>query len=124
MRAILFLLTVVAQLCWWDVQDNCLVMIDPTRTRRHVDRTASHRGHRSLTLASLLPGCNFRFEWIPPDLPREMKVVANHQSVIDIVAIMAAFSHHSVRFVAKKELRSWFPRISEVLCSTGMARLV
>lgn len=117
MRAILFFPAVVAQLCWGDVQDNCIVMIDPTRARWHVDRTASRHGHRLLTLASLLPGCNFRFKRTPPDLPRELMVVANHQSVIDIVAIMAAFSH-------LKELRSWFPGISEALRSTGMARLV
>ncbi|MFW6288202.1 MAG: lysophospholipid acyltransferase family protein, partial [Spirochaetota bacterium] len=42
-------------------------------------------------------------------------VVANHQSVADIVVLLDALSGHRIRFVAKAELAHGFPGVSEVL---------
>jgi 1-acyl-sn-glycerol-3-phosphate acyltransferase len=42
-------------------------------------------------------------------------LVANHQSLADIVVILAAFNDLPIRFVAKAELRKSFPAVSPVL---------
>ena len=42
-------------------------------------------------------------------------LVSNHQSLIDIPALMACFRHHGLRFVAKKELGRGIPYISFAL---------
>ena len=42
-------------------------------------------------------------------------IVANHQSMLDIIALVCAFPHQNLRFVGKKELRRWIPTISRLL---------
>jgi 1-acyl-sn-glycerol-3-phosphate acyltransferase len=53
--------------------------------------------------------------WRGPPLPRVFLLVSNHQSLIDIPALMAAFPRHALRFVAKKELGRGLPYVSVAL---------
>ncbi len=115
MRAVLLFILVIARLLWWDLVDKILITIDWQLARRHIDRTVSRRARALFALASFTVRLRLRVEFDDRDLPDQMIIVANHQSVMDIVVIMAAFRHHSVRFVAKAELRRWFPAVSRVL---------
>ena len=115
MRTAIFYILVTAQLFWWDLVDKVLLIVGYSLAQGHINATVSFRARRLLAIASTWVGFNFRFDPLPPGLPREMLIVANHQSLIDIAAIMAYFGDHSVRFVAKRELRKWFPAVSGVL---------
>ncbi len=48
-------------------------------------------------------------------LPRVFLVVANHQSLADISALMCAFPRHGLRFVTKRELKWGVPAVSMFL---------
>lgn len=115
MRAYLLFLLVLARLIWWDLHDKVLICISWRRTRRYIDRHVSSRARALCALASFTVGIRFRVDIREKSLPSQMIILANHQSVMDIAAIMAAFRMHSVRFVAKDELRRWFPAVSRVL---------
>lgn len=115
MRALLLLILVLARLLWWDLTDKVRICIGWSVARRHIDRYVSQRARALFALASFTVGLRLRVDIDHKLLPDQMIILANHQSVMDIVVIMAAFRHHSVRFVAKAELRRWFPAVSRVL---------
>jgi 1-acyl-sn-glycerol-3-phosphate acyltransferase len=50
-----------------------------------------------------------------PPLPEQFVLIANHQSLLDILVILAFFPHRPVRFVAKQELGRGVPGASRVL---------
>lgn len=115
MRAFLLFVLVLARLVWWDLHDKVLICVSWRRARSHIDRHVAQRARQLLALATFTMGVRFNIRMDEKSLPEQMLILANHQSVIDIVVIMAVFNHHSVRFVAKAELRHWFPAVSRVL---------
>lgn len=115
MRTGLLLVLIVSQLFWWDLADKIRMTVNWSWAQRAVDRKVANRARRLLALARFTIGLSVRIEIDERQIPDRFMVVANHQSVIEIVAIMAAFRYHSVRFVAKRELRRWFPAVSRVL---------
>ncbi|MFO8042458.1 MAG: lysophospholipid acyltransferase family protein [Alkalispirochaeta sp.] len=115
MRTGLLLVLIVLQLFWWDLADKIRMTINWSWARRAVDRNVANRARRLLALARFTIGLSVRMEIDEDRIPDRFMVVANHQSAIEIAAIMAAFQDHSVRFVAKRELRRWFPAVSRVL---------
>lgn len=115
MRATLLLFMIIAQLVVWDLLDKVRILISWQWARRAIDREITGRALRLFAIARLLTGLKLEIEIDPQTLPSRLIVVSNHQSMIDIVAIMAAFRHHMVRFVAKRELERWFPAVSRVL---------
>lgn len=106
---------VLAQLVWWDLADKLRIMVSWDWARRTIDQDVNGRAIRLFAIAGLITGLRLRTDVPSSRIPDRFIVVANHQSVMDIVAIMAAFREHSVRFVAKRELRHWFPAVSRVL---------
>ena len=52
---------------------------------------------------------------LPYPLPERFIIVSNHQSLIDIMAVIAALKHHTILFVSKKELGKGVPTASKVL---------
>ncbi len=115
MRTGLLLVLIVMQLFWWDLIDKVRMTVSWSWARAAVDRDVAHRARRLLAIARLTIGLSVRIEIDEDRIPDRFMVVANHQSVIEIAAIMAAFRKHSVRFVAKRELHRWFPAVSRVL---------
>lgn len=115
MRGILAILLILAQLVWWDIADKVRITASWNWARRVIDREINGRAIRLFAIAGLVTGLRLRAEVSPEKIPDRFIVVSNHQSIIDIAAIMAAFREHSVRFVAKRELRRWFPAVSRVL---------
>jgi 1-acyl-sn-glycerol-3-phosphate acyltransferase len=115
MRALLLFILLLARLLWWDLTDKIRICVSWSAARHHIDRYVSWRARALFALASFTVGMRLRVEIDHASLPDQMIILANHQSVMDIVVIMAAFRHHSVRFVAKAELKRWFPAVSRVL---------
>ncbi|HKK47859.1 MAG TPA: lysophospholipid acyltransferase family protein [Alkalispirochaeta sp.] len=115
MRTGLFLVLIVMQLFWWDLVDKVRMTMHWSWARAAVDRDVADRARRLLAIARFTIGLRVRIEIDEDRISDRFMVVANHQSVIEIAAIMAAFRNHSVRFVAKRELRHWFPAVSRVL---------
>ncbi len=115
MRATLFFCLIIAQLVWWDLLDKVRIAVSTSHARRVMNRYVPLRARRLFAIARRFAGLRLQIDLDDRDYPDRFVILANHQSVIDIVAIMAAFRHHSVRFVAKRELGKWFPAVSRVL---------
>ncbi|SIQ84505.1 1-acyl-sn-glycerol-3-phosphate acyltransferase [Alkalispirochaeta americana] len=115
MATILLLVLVFARLLWWDLGDKIRICLSWNLARRHIDRHVSERARKLFSLARFTLGLKMDLDFDDSRLPDQMILLANHQSVMDIVIIMAAFRHHSVKFVAKGELRRWCPTVSRVL---------
>lgn len=115
MRAALLLGLVLAQLMWWDLLDKTRVLLSWRLARRAIDREMPGRAVRLFAIARFAVHLRLLVEVDPETLPDRFVVVSNHQSVIDIIAIIAAFQSRTIRFVAKRELRRGFPAVSRVL---------
>ncbi|POR03293.1 hypothetical protein AU468_05395 [Alkalispirochaeta sphaeroplastigenens] len=115
MATIILFILIFARLIWWDLGDKILICLNWNLARRHIDRTVSDRARKLFSLARFTLGLRMEMDFDDSELPEQMIILANHQSVMDIVVIMAAFRHHSVKFVAKGELRHWCPTVSRVL---------
>lgn len=115
MKAYLLLTLILAQLLWWDLIDKVRIAYRWSAARALIDATLSWRGRRLFAIARFAVGIRLRVEIEQDALPEQMILIANHQSVIDIIALLASFRNHSLRFVAKKELGHWFPAVSRVL---------
>lgn len=116
MRVTITMLCLVTQLLVWDVQLKVLQTISRPAARRHLDRSVSGMAHRLLTIVRCYSGLTVeRDRRLTTDVPSPTVVVANHQSVADIVVLLDALSEHRIRFVAKAELEHGFPGVSEVL---------
>lgn len=116
MGAILTLLCVTLQLLVWDVELKLRQAISRPHARAHLDRVVSLMAHRLLVLARIYGGLSVDIDpALARSVPSPAIVVANHQSVADIVVLLDALRVHRLRFVAKKELGHGFPAVSEVL---------
>jgi 1-acyl-sn-glycerol-3-phosphate acyltransferase len=82
----------------------------------HVSRTSPVISRSLFRCARMIAGLRPEFEkWRGPKLPPVFLLISNHQSLVDIPALMAAFPRHGLRFVAKKELGRGIPYISVAL---------
>ncbi len=115
MRAYLLFILVFSRLVWWDLLDKARIAVSWKWARRAMDREVPLRARKLFAVARFTMGLRMRMDVDETDMPDRILIVSNHQSVMDIVAIMAAFSGHPVRFVAKQELGRWFPAVSRVL---------
>lgn len=115
MRAYLLVFLLLARLLWWDVLDKLRITVSMRWARRAMDRDVPRRARGLFAVARLTVGLRLSVDVDDRTMPDRVLIISNHQSVIDIVAIMAAFRHHAVRFVAKRELKHWFPAVARVL---------
>lgn len=116
MQAFLLLIQAIALLLWWDLLMKIRLILKYNWCRRYIDRSTSRFANRLLSQARGTVKLRFSADMKPAEeIKTPFLVVANHQSIVDIVAIMAAFETQSVRFVAKKELAYGFPAVSQIL---------
>lgn len=115
MRAYLLFVLILSRLAWWDLIDKIRITVSWRWARRALDRGMPNRARGLFAIARFTIGLRLHIDVDDRDMPSKILIVSNHQSIIDIVAIMAAFRHHAVRFVAKKELESGYPAVSRVL---------
>jgi len=114
-KAIL-LLSVSALLLLWDFFLKATSAICRPVARHFLNARVSHMAARLMRITQVYARLNVELDHrLIAGLPNPCLVCANHQSMADIVVLMAAFKTHSLRFVAKKELTRGFPAVSEVL---------
>jgi 1-acyl-sn-glycerol-3-phosphate acyltransferase len=93
-----------------------VALFRPDALLEHVSRTSPIISRTLFACPRMIAGFRLEVErWRGPRLPKVFLLVSNHQSLIDIPALMAAFPRHALRFVAKKELGRGLPYISFVL---------
>ncbi len=116
MGSVVFLICLLAQLLFWDLRFKLGTVFSYRRTRSYIDRNVAAMAHKLFTMAGLYAGLEFEINSaVENPLPKPALVVANHQSLVDIPLLMVVLPDHALRFVAKRELKNWFPAVSHVL---------
>ena len=84
--------------------------------RQRVERFMAIQGRRMLATVQRLCGLRYSFHTGPAgSLPRRFILVTNHQSLADILMLVAAFPRHPLKFVAKRSLQRGIPTLSKCL---------
>ena len=110
------LLGIFGLLLFWDIQLKAMAAVSLRYARRHLNRIVANMARQLLALVRVYGGLKLDLDRrLITSVPSPTLVCANHQSIADIVVLMAALSSHNLRFVAKKELTRGFPAVSEVL---------
>lgn len=115
MRAVILLSTVICQLLVWDLAIKVILLFSYPAAVRFIDRRVGTWAITLFGFARAYVGLRLKRELSSVDLPDRFILLSNHQSLADIVALMASFPERNVRFVAKRELRRGFPAVSWVL---------
>ncbi len=93
-----------------------LVMRWGPHRRQRVERFMAIQGRRMLATVNRLCGLRYSFDTGGAgSLPRRFILVTNHQSLADILMLIAAFPRHPLKFVAKRELQRGIPTLSKCL---------
>jgi 1-acyl-sn-glycerol-3-phosphate acyltransferase len=116
MNLTLFLLLVFTYLIVIDIRLAWIKLFVPKSRRQAAVHRQGVLGSRwILYWGERLIGLKVRRAAADPPLPDQFVLVANHQSLLDILVVLAFFPHRPVRFVAKKELGRFVPGASRVL---------
>lgn len=116
MGKLFFMVYLLSALYYWDFSMKFRDAVSRQWARRYLNRRLSAWCRQLLSMANLCTGFTVRCDRdIQPPLSGPVLVVSNHQSLIDIVAVRAALPELNIRFVAKAELRKWFPGVSQAL---------
>ncbi|AHC14771.1 lysophospholipid acyltransferase family protein [Salinispira pacifica] len=91
------------------------LLLPRDRAMRMVERIAESATEFILRWGRKLIGLDIRQEPDHINLPDQFIVVANHQSLLDILAALHSFPGKGLRFVAKRELGRHVPGASRVL---------
>ena len=84
--------------------------------RQRVERFMAIQGRRMLATVNRLCGLRYSFDTDGAgSLPRRFILVTNHQSLADILMLLAAFPRHPLKFVAKRSLQRGIPTLSKCL---------
>ncbi|TVR91344.1 MAG: 1-acyl-sn-glycerol-3-phosphate acyltransferase [Spirochaetaceae bacterium] len=117
MNSVFFVAAVSGLLYTWDLQLKFLTVFRYSATRNYIKSSIWNWTRELFAVARLYGGLHVRIssEVQKDDIPAQCMIIANHQSLVDIAVLLFAFPHHSLRFVAKKELERWYPAVSHVL---------
>ncbi|MCA1753096.1 MAG: 1-acyl-sn-glycerol-3-phosphate acyltransferase [Spirochaeta sp.] len=117
MNSIFFVAAVSGLLYTWDLQLKVLTAFRYSTARKYIKNNIWNWTRELFAVARLYGGLNVEIASDVPeeDVPQQCLLIANHQSLVDIAVLLFAFPHHSLRFVAKKELEHWYPAVSHVL---------
>ena len=83
--------------------------------RQRVERFMAIQGRRMLETVNRLCGLRYSFDTGAASLPHRFILVTNHQSLADILMLLAAFPRHPLKFVAKRSLQRGIPTLSKCL---------
>lgn len=131
---VLFLTLVVFRLCIWQLQLMVLKVFANRSLKKNIHNLTVGYAQNLLKLAECYLGLKLVFNYNghrrnlnsfvadhESEIGTQFMVISNHQSLIDIIAVIVAFPRIQTRFVAKKELGKWFPAASFVLREGGHA---
>lgn len=116
MGKLVFIIYLFAVLTSWDLSMKLRDAVNRNWARRYLDRRLPQWCRQLFSVASLLTGFRVEYSRATAERLRDpVLVIANHQSLIDIVAVRAALGEVNLRFVAKHELRRGFVGVSQAL---------
>lgn len=116
MGVLLFSVIAFALLFLWEIELLLRFALRYRATNLASDALVSRRAQLLVRLARIFTGFRVDFETGDTrDLPDPALFIANHQSLLDIVLFSAAFPHHRMRYVAKRELAWGIPAVSLLL---------
>lgn len=122
MRSAMFLVAMIAMFLSYDLRLSVERLLSRKARIRVVTGFMQREARRLLGLASLFTGLQVdRSLPSGASLPNRFLIVSNHQSLADIVVLLAAFRTRLVKFVAKRELKYGVPGISQCLRLGGDA---
>ena len=107
---------ILALLCWWEIKLATWTIINSERALRISEDIFLLGGRRILRLLQRYSGVICVIQKIDSvQLPRKCMIIANHQSLLDILLIRVLFAPRTIRFVAKSSLQRGFPAVSRLL---------
>lgn len=116
MGRIVFTVCLLSQLFFWDLRLKLTKIVSTKRVRRYIANNISRMAQKLFAFARLYVGLHLSIDRSgEATLPESFVIVSNHQSLIDIAAILAAFPDRRLRFVAKRQLAYGFPAVSPIL---------
>lgn len=116
------LAAIFGQLLVWEFTLKTLSALNRRAARNYVERRVSWMATRLFAIVRYYGRLRVDLDrGLVHDVPSPVVFCANHQSVADIVVLLASLPNHGLRFVAKKELSRGFPAVSEVLRLGGHA---
>lgn len=117
LRSIWFVLCAVALFLFYDILLRAARALAPDRGIELSFHLADDIIRRLFVILRWIGGFRFEYEGgIDEELPKRFLVVANHQSLLDIIVAMSYFgSCRRVRLVSKRELGRYIPLVSMVL---------
>ena len=116
MGTFIFLIYLLVRFIVWDLQVKIRKVISFRWARNYLRPKTYIWSNHIFRMARFFTGLRFELgNQTGSKLPEAMIVVANHQSLLDIVAIMASVPTQQLRFVAKRSLGKWIPGVSELL---------
>ncbi len=116
MGRIVFTACLLSQLFFWDMRLKLTKIASTKRVKRYITNNISRMARKLFGFARQYVGLRLSVDrGGVPDIPKRFVIVSNHQSLIDIAAILAAFPDRRLRFVAKRQLAYGFPAVSPIL---------
>jgi 1-acyl-sn-glycerol-3-phosphate acyltransferase len=115
MGAVLFLLCTFGLFLRSDAVLILMGMFAPDRLMDKISRYQPIISRKLFFMAHFFGGLRMDIKRYRGDLPPVFLLISNHQSIADIPAIAIAFSHRTLRYVAKHELARGLPYVSRSL---------
>ena len=116
MAAGFFLFFFISVLLYFYVQIRIRRVFGYSVARAYVDKNRARIAKRLFDCARFFGGLRLILEnKTNKSLPERFVVLSNHQSLIDIPALVATVPTHQLRFVAKRELGRGVPLVSQML---------
>ncbi len=110
------IVSILGLLFYWHILLNFMGVVSLKWARRYLDRHVSAMAAHLFKIAGAYAGLKIISDTSSPVLlPSPALIVSNHQSLVDIPVLINCFPDHSLRFVAKKELKHGFPGVSPSL---------
>jgi len=115
-RTFLFFVAVIAMLIYWDFHMKFRLLFSVRWGQKYAGREVPQMSMALFRQARQHTGFQLEFSnGVDEPIPNPCVIVANHQSLVDIVALLAFLQDHQLRFAAKQELGKWFPGVSQAL---------
>ena len=116
MRLIIFFLSLILYVVYWDLRLHFAAAVNLRYARKLIDRKDSNIARMLFAFAKAYGGISLETSFAGREtLPETFLIISNHQSIIDIAAIFYSFPNRRPRFVAKEELAKGVPMISAIL---------
>lgn len=124
MQVLMLLMCVLVYFAWKDLGIRFAMILNPRGAQSYVDRQSKRIIRMLFVLGKYLVDFRIlRESSLSTSLPRQFLLVSNHQSLLDIPVLLAAFADRRLRYVGKKELFHYILLISVVFRTQRHAKI-